>query len=680
MIDLLLLKTAARLTDEIRYSRGCSTYDNCPKQHRAISFTEFGDRVLADKSLIKGQAYVCSPLSTGPHDQPSKYSGLRTWRIKSRIEPVRFLVFDLDGFGDPQDWEHLRLILQATSGFAYETSSSTPETPRARVVLELNRPVSMQDRQKISIHIEMALRSSLGVDFATFDRSVYLGCQPFYTPVGEPTSYSFGGEPIDADFYLNDAVAQQAERDVRPSHSDLSILETPPNIARLKSALFTISADIDRNDWMRMVWSIAAHGWACGESIAREWSKKAPERFDETGFENVWRSFDGGREPRITAQEIYNRAARFGWKDVATEEQLPAFEFVHLGSVMKDPPIVNWVIEGVIPEDSVLFLVGDPKAGKSLLVFDWATCIATGTCWHGRRTTQGGVLILAGEGQHGIIRRMQAISEYFQRPLVEAPIGFSRTGGRLCDENGLLEVIDAAENFEHHYGPIRLIIIDTLHRNMGGADENSAADMSRYFDHVDRLRHRFGASVMTVHHSGHGAKERARGSSAIMAGVDVLYLMSENKKASSETRKVVTLACDKNKDGEELRDQHFEITPVALSLLPGQTTPQTSVVLEQHSGDPLITNVVLTERDKHLVSALQKAAANDGKFEDDALRRTFVEVRQSQDPEIKPNTATQAFGRAIDHWLVAGYLDRASDGYRLTAKGVEITRRAAIQS
>jgi len=674
------LKTAPRQANEIRYSRGCSTYDNCPKQCVASSFPEFTENVLADKSPLKGLAYICSPLLSGMHDRHEKYPGCRPWRIKSLIEPVRFVVFDIDGFSDPKDFERLVLMLASTSGFAYETASSTPELPRARVVLELSRPLGADDRQRVSVRGEMAIKSSLGVDVANFDRSVYVGCQPFYTPVGDPASYVFDGQPIDVDFYLNEVV--NIETSEAPPHTaSVSIIETPLNVQRLNRALSFVSSDVERSEWMRIVWSVRAHGWKCGESIARDWSKTAPDRFDEAGFQNVWQSFNPDREPRITTQEIYDRATHLGWQDEAPDQRLPAFEFVHLGTVIKDPPVISWVVEGVIPEDSVLFLVGDPKSGKSLIAFDWAACIATGDAWRGRRTNRGGVLILAGEGQHGIIRRMLAISEHFQRSLLNAPIGFSRTGGRLCDEKGLADVIEAAENFEHEYGPIRLIIIDTLHRNMGGADENSAADMSRYFDHIDQLRHRFNASVMTVHHSGHGAKERARGSSAIMAGVDVLYLMSENKKASSEACKVVTLACDKNKDGEELRDQHFEIVPVALPLQPGQMVPQTSVVLESHSGDPLIANVSLTEMDKVLISALQKTAANDGVYEEDALKTAFVQARLAQDPEIKTNTISQSFGRTIDHWLGATYMDRAAgDGYRLTPKGVELTRRRAIQS
>lgn len=680
MIDLELLKTAPRQADEIRYSRGCSTFDNCPKQYVAESFQAFAKKVLSDKSLVKGQTYICSPLSTGVHDRPDKHVGVRTWRIKSLIEPARFVVLDIDGFSDPKDFQRLRLMLASVSSFAYETASSTPELPRARVVLELSRPLGADDRQRVSVKIEMVLRSSLGVDVANFDRSVYVGCQPFYTPVGDPASYVFDGQPIDVDFYLNEVVNIESS-EAPPHTASVSIIETPLNVQRLNRALSIVSSDVERSEWMRIVWSVRAHGWKCGESIARDWSKTAPDRFDEAGFQNVWQSFNPDREPRITAQEIYDRAAQLGWQDEVPDERSPAFEFVHLGTVIKDPPVINWVVEGVIPEDSVLFLVGDPKSGKSLLAFDWAACIATGDAWRGRRTNRGGVLILAGEGQHGIIRRMQAISEYFSRDLLSAPIGFSRTGGRLCDEKGLADVIEAAENFEHTHGSIRLIIIDTLHRNMGGADENSAADMSRYFDHIDQLRHRFGASVMTVHHSGHGAKERARGSSAIMAGVDVLYLMSENKKASSEARKVVTLACDKNKDGEELRDQHFEIVPVALPVQAGQAIPQTSVVLEQHSGDPLIANVQLTEMDKLLISALQKTAANDGVYEDENLRTAFVRERLARDPEVKPNTVSQSFGRTINEWLGATYLDRAAgDGYRLTTKGLELTRRRAIQS
>lgn len=681
MTNLHLLKTTPRLTDEIRYSRGCSTYDNCPKQYVAKSFKEFTERVLADKSLVKGQAYICSPLLAGMHDRADKHVGVRTWRIKSLIEPTRFVVFDLDGFGDPKDFERLLLIVGAVSGFAYETASSTPELPRARVVLELSRKLATDDRQRLSVRIEMAIKSSLGVDMANFDRSVYLGCQPFYTPVGNPKIYVFDGEPIDVDAYLDDVGDIDDRGASQVSSATVSVIETPLNVNRLRRALSFLSSDVDRSEWMRIVWSIRAHGWKCGEGIARDWSQQAPNRFDEAGFRNVWNSYSPDREPRITVNEIYDRATHLGWQDVLPEDQPLAFEFVHLGSVMKDPPAINWVVEGVIPEDSVLFLVGDPKSGKSLIAFDWASCIATGHPWHGRKTTCGGVLILAGEGQHGIIRRMLAISEYFSRDLFSAPIGFSRTGGRLCDEKGLAEVIEAAENFQHHYGPIRLIIIDTLHRNMGGADENSAADMSRYFDHIDQLRHRFGASVMTVHHSGHGAKERARGSSAIMAGVDVLYLMSENKKASSETKKVVTLACDKNKDGEELRDQHFEIKEVALPLPRGKGNVQTSVVLEHHSGDPLIANVQLTEMDKLLISSLQKTAANDGVYEDSDLRAAFVSERLARDPEIKLNTVRQSYGRTINEWLGASYLDRAAgDGYRLTPKGVELTRRGAIQS
>jgi putative DNA primase/helicase len=67
----------------------------------------------------------------------------------------------------------------------------------------------------------------------------------------------------------------------------------------------------------------------------------------------------------------------------------------------------------------------------------------------------------------------------------------------------------------------RIIIIDTLARNFGGGNENSTEDMSQFVAHIDKhLRDRFNATVLLVHHTGHGSAERGRGSRALKAAVD----------------------------------------------------------------------------------------------------------------------------------------------------------------
>jgi hypothetical protein len=45
----------------IRYSRGAHTFDSYPVQHIAATFSDFAAKVIADRSLKKGHAYVCGP-------------------------------------------------------------------------------------------------------------------------------------------------------------------------------------------------------------------------------------------------------------------------------------------------------------------------------------------------------------------------------------------------------------------------------------------------------------------------------------------------------------------------------------------------------------------------------------------------------------------------------------------
>ncbi|KTE23895.1 MULTISPECIES: phage/plasmid primase, P4 family [unclassified Sphingopyxis] len=91
--------------------------------------------------------------------------------------------------------------------------------------------------------------------------------------------------------------------------------ETDSEIARLKSALETVSADCSRNDWLLVLLAIHSTGWSCAEEIAREWSMTAPHLWDERAFAAVWKSASASREGGRTVRSIYYAAARNGWID-----------------------------------------------------------------------------------------------------------------------------------------------------------------------------------------------------------------------------------------------------------------------------------------------------------------------------------------------------------------------------
>jgi RecA/RadA recombinase len=199
------------------FSLGKSKTDNCPKQLSAPDFKSFVDVILENTSDQKGLSYICAPMIVGPHDQPEKYSGDNSWRLKSHVKPRRFLSLDLDGINPPEVWFWLRQWFrdQNINCCWYTTSRHTAQEPRVRVVLELSRCVSHSEGvalgQAFEAHIEAVnpVKESI-----KFDKSVYRGEQPFFLPVvNEQTKQNLGNEtdthhaifdkePLDVDLFL----------------------------------------------------------------------------------------------------------------------------------------------------------------------------------------------------------------------------------------------------------------------------------------------------------------------------------------------------------------------------------------------------------------------------------------------------------------------------------------------
>ena len=87
-----------------------------------------------------------------------------------------------------------------------------------------------------------------------------------------------------------------------------------------------------------------------------------------------------------------------------------------------------------------------------------------------------------------------------------------------------------------------LIVVDTLARNFGGGNENSADDMGRFIDACDKLRTLTGAAVLIIHHE--NKLGGYRGSTAFEGALDCLMIAKREGLA-------VTLSCAKMKDDGE---------------------------------------------------------------------------------------------------------------------------------
>jgi KaiC/GvpD/RAD55 family RecA-like ATPase len=99
------------------------------------------------------------------------------------------------------------------------------------------------------------------------------------------------------------------------------------------------------------------------------------------------------------------------------------------------------------------------------------------------------------------------------------------------------------------------VVIDTMSQTFSG-EENVANDVAAYMRELgNRFRDLWQCAVLVVHHSGHTATERPRGSSAIQANSDYLYGVFRDEKEM-----LATLSCMHRKGGGAFDDAIFQLT------------------------------------------------------------------------------------------------------------------------
>jgi hypothetical protein len=227
-------------------------------------------------------------------------------------------------------------------------------------------------------------------------------------------------------------------------------------------------------------------------------------------------------------------------------------------------PRGEWLVDRIIEVNSQVLVYGPSGDGKSFVALGLALSVASGEPWHGRKVKQGPVVYIAAEGGRGILRRVKAwkrkhpnanIDNAFwviDAPQLRNPVERSVLSARL---QGLRPV---------------LIIVDTLARTFVGGDENTAKDMGEWIAGAAKPQAEFGATVLTVHHSGKSKSAGERGSSALPAAVDTIIRVEKDGNR-------VSLTCEKQKDEDEF--QQIDLTLRVVELDDG-----TSCVLDGGAG------------------------------------------------------------------------------------------------
>ncbi len=295
------------------------------------------------------------------------------------------------------------------------------------------------------------------------------------------------------------------------------------------------------------------------------------------------------------------------------------FPLVSASELTEKTVQIEWLIENFIEVGSLNLLFGEPGSGKSLFALDWGFCMAADMEWHDYHTKQAGVVIVAGEGFAGMSRRLKALETKYG---VKSPrnLFVSQRPANFMDAQNIEWLTDSVKEICQDPG---LIIIDTLHRNMSG-DENSSKDIGQFINNIDLHFKPLGVAVLVVHHSGHGQKDRSRGSSSIRAAMDGEFSAKKDKS------NLITLTCHKAKDFEEPKPLQFLLKPVELECLDSDGEPLSSVYLEYRGGATASNNAgKLSAQDKVILASLDDAIAEHGIEPTEEIKQKFPEFESS---------------------------------------------------
>jgi hypothetical protein len=293
------------------------------------------------------------------------------------------------------------------------------------------------------------------------------------------------------------------------------------------------------------------------------------------------------------------------------------------------PP--KMIIRGLIPERSLNSVTGPTGAGKSFTTADIGICTATGLPFHGRKVRQANVLYIAGEGGFGLRARFKALQLEYNLP--EVPENLHVTSGPVDLLNA--DEVDMVASFiiEHE---IELVIIDTFARCFA-ADENSAKDIGAAIQAITQKFIGAGAAVLLVHHTGHGNQDRARGSSAFRAALDVEIGV---EKAEGGLR----LKCWKTKDFEPWPEESYRMKSIDTGFTDEDGQPVTSLVLEPGSTGKV---GALSSRER----AIWEAACRLGPI------FSLEDIRQAAYPLLtvqnKRQAVTRLLGKLEDQGLIS---------------------------
>jgi len=175
------------------------------------------------------------------------------------------------------------------------------------------------------------------------------------------------------------------------------------------------------------------------------------------------------------------------------------------------PPFLDGFLYG--NHGGVYVIYGEPKSGKSLVVYSLSLAVANGDPeWMGKRLwLHGPVRWFALESPHSLIMSGKAWKKRTGK--AHPDIRFTFNGQGFTDPKWMDELEMLCKG-------CRLAVIDTFTMALPGQDQNSPEAASMLFSKLNEVGRRTGTTFIVIHHSTKADGRNARGSNAIIGNSD----------------------------------------------------------------------------------------------------------------------------------------------------------------
>ena len=454
-----------------------------------------------------------------------------------------------------------------------------------------------------------------------------------------------------------------------PVSTNRRVLHPAPGDAlkRVADKLRKLDPDMDRSQWLRVGMAIHSEEWLEGFALFRDWSAGLlwggeAVKFDREDCRRVWESFKPNGA--IGLGTLFAMDNDWDDEEPEKEEEIDSHALFIYGDELDEPlPRNEWLIKKIVPRGrSMGMFFGDSGAYKSFLSMDMGLSVASGVEWAGHRTYSTGVVVLVNEGLTGARKRVKAWERKYGLCASKLPFALTRQNVGLINPASAAAFQDSVESLPFKPG---LFIIDTLAGSFEGGDENRQEDMTTFTANVRRfIMEPFNAGCLIIHHTGHGAKDRARGSTVLPYGNDYNYQIKREESLERHT----AMVCKKMKDDELPADMVFELQIIEL----GQDEDNEMVTsLVPYYREGMTTGKSeMTPIQREVLNAITRADPVEGhirRVSKDDVRRRCYELWDDMDK----NTQKQRFSRAIKALERDGVIG-TGDGYiELTESPVE---------